>query len=75
MNHTDLEGIIPAVVVPMRPDYSIDFDTFERYLDWVVLQGAVGLAVNVDTGEGPYLSVDERVQIIRTASRVAKWTL
>ena len=71
MNYTDLEGIIPAVVVPMRPDYSIDFETFERYLEWVVSQGAVGLAVNVDTGEGPYLSADERVQIIRTASRVA----
>ncbi len=71
MNHTELEGIIPAVIVPMRSDYSIDFAAFERYLQWVVRQMPVGLAVNVDTGEGPYLSPDERVEVIRTARRVA----
>jgi len=53
MKASDLEGIIPAVIVPMRRDYSIDFEAFRRYLDWVVAQGPVGLAVNVDTGEGP----------------------
>ena len=71
MNHKDLQGIIPAVIVPMREDFSIDFDAFERYLEWVVQQGPVGLAVNVDTGEGPYLTPDERVEVIRTARRVA----
>ncbi len=63
----NLEGIIPAVIVPMRSDYSIDFPAFERYLDWVISLGAVGVAVNVDTGEGPYLSPDERSEVIRTA--------
>ena len=71
MDHQNLVGIIPAVVVPMRADYSIDFAAFERYLEWVVLKGAVGLAVNVDTGEGPYLSADERAEVIRSARRVA----
>jgi 4-hydroxy-tetrahydrodipicolinate synthase len=71
MNHLDLQGIIPAVIVPMREDYSIDFAALERYLEWVVGQGAVGLAVNVDTGEGPYLSSDERVEVIKVARRIA----
>lgn len=71
MNHTDLEGIIPAVIVPMRSDYSIDFVAFERYLEWVVSQAPVGLAVNVDTGEGLYLSSEERIEVIRIARRVA----
>jgi 4-hydroxy-tetrahydrodipicolinate synthase len=71
MKASDLEGIIPAVIVPMRRDYSIDFEAFRRYLDWVVAQGPVGLAVNVDTGEGPYLTPDERVQVIQTAREVA----
>lgn len=71
MNYKDLEGIIPAVVVPMRSDYSIDFEAFAHYLEWVVSQGPVGLAVNVDTGEGPYLTVDERVEVIRVAKRTA----
>ncbi|MGB8252248.1 MAG: dihydrodipicolinate synthase family protein [Anaerolineaceae bacterium] len=71
MKPNDLEGIIPAVVVPMRSDYTIDFNVFEKYLEWVINQGPVGLAVNVDTGEGPYLTPDERFEIIRTARRVA----
>ncbi|MGA9398564.1 MAG: dihydrodipicolinate synthase family protein [Anaerolineaceae bacterium] len=71
MKPNDLEGIIPAVVVPMRSDYTIDFNVFEKYLEWVINQEPVGLAVNVDTGEGPYLTPDERFEIIRTARRVA----
>ncbi len=71
MTSLNLEGIIPAVIIPMRPDYSVDFEAFERYLDWMVALGVVGLAVNVDTGEGPYLTPDERSQVIRVARRVA----
>ena len=71
MHSSDLIGIIPAVVVPMRADYSIDFPAFRRYLEWVVSQNPVGLAVNVDTGEGPYLTPDERIQVIQTAKEVA----
>jgi 4-hydroxy-tetrahydrodipicolinate synthase len=37
----------------------------------VISQGPVGLAVNVDTGEGPYLTADERAEVIRTAREVA----
>jgi 4-hydroxy-tetrahydrodipicolinate synthase len=67
----NLKGIIPAVIVPMRKDYSIDFEAFTIYLEWAVSQGVVGLAVNVDTGEGPYLTSTERVKIIRAAKEVA----
>jgi 4-hydroxy-tetrahydrodipicolinate synthase len=71
MDHQDLIGIIPAVIVPMRADYSIDYAAFELYLEWVLHHGPVGLAVNVDTGEGPYLTVEERAEVIRTARKVA----
>src|SRR3990172_6349505 len=71
MQTLNLEGIIPAVIVPMRQDYSIDFTAFRRYLEWVIIQGPVGLAVNVDTGEGPYLTPEERVQVVHTARAVA----
>src|SRR5574340_1775737 len=67
----NLNGLIPAVVVPMRKDYSIDFPAFERYLSWIVGLEPVGLALNVDTGEGPYLTPDERSEIIRTARKMA----
>lgn len=71
MNQLNLNGIIPAVIVPMRPDYSIDFEAYRRYLEWVISQGPVGLAVNVDTGEGPYLTPDERREVIRVTGEVA----
>ncbi len=68
----NLAGLIPAVIVPMRSDYSIDFAAFERYLEWMVGLGPVGLAVNVDTGEGPYLTFDERIEIIRATRKIAR---
>jgi 4-hydroxy-tetrahydrodipicolinate synthase len=68
---TDLNGIIPAVIVPMGEDFTMDIPAFRRYLEWVISQGPVGLAVNVDTGEGPYLTADERAEVIRTAREVA----
>ncbi len=71
MGKLNLEGIIPAVIVPMRADYSIDFPAFRQYLDWMITQGPVGLAVNADTGEGPYLTSEERAEVIHTARQVA----
>lgn len=71
MQNINLAGIIPAVIVPMRADYQIDFPAFRHYLEWVVSQNPVGLAVNVDTGEGPYLTAEERFQVIQTAREVA----
>src|SRR5215207_1073685 len=68
---TDLNGIIPAVIVPMGEDFTMDIPAFRRYLEWIISQGPVGLAVNVDTGEGPYLTADERAEVIRTAREVA----
>jgi len=71
MKAINLKGIIPAVIVPMRSDYSIDIDAFRRYLDWVISMKPVGLAVNVDTGEGPYLTSDERIQVVQIAREAA----
>ena len=70
LTYKDLEGIIPAVIVPMREDYSIDYPAYEAYLEWVIAQGAAGLAVNVDTGEGAYLTPEERSQVIRITRQV-----
>lgn len=71
MQAKDIEGIIPAVIVPMRADYSIDYDAYRTYLRWMVGLGPVGLAVNVDTGEGPYLTAQERAEVIRVTREIA----
>lgn len=60
----DLDGLIPATVLPMHADGSIDEPALRAYIRWVVDQGPVALAINVDTGEGPHLTHDEKVQIL-----------
>jgi len=62
-------GLIPATITPMDENAQIDTDAYDEYLKWIVKQGVVGLAVNVDTGEGPTLSPDERVTLLEIARR------
>jgi 4-hydroxy-tetrahydrodipicolinate synthase len=66
----DLDGLIPATVLPMHDDGSIDESSLRRYIGWVVEQGPVGLAINVDTGEGPHLTHDEKVRILQVVRDV-----
>jgi 4-hydroxy-tetrahydrodipicolinate synthase len=61
----NLDGLIPATVLPMHADGSIDEPALRRYIGWVVEQGPVALAINVDTGEGPHLTHDEKVRILQ----------
>jgi 4-hydroxy-tetrahydrodipicolinate synthase len=66
----NLDGLIPATVLPMHADGSIDEDGLRRYIRWVADQGPVALAINVDTGEGPHLTHDEKVRIIQVVREV-----
>ena len=66
----DLDGLIPATVLPMHADGSMDEPALRRYIAWVVEQGPVALAINVDTGDGPHLTHDEKVHILRVVREV-----
>jgi 4-hydroxy-tetrahydrodipicolinate synthase len=70
MKHVDLRGIIPAIVTPMTKDGDLDLPALRRYTQWLVEQGPVALAVNVDTGEGPHLTPDEKRQTLETVAEV-----
>ena len=71
MTSLNLRGIIPAVVLPMTEDYQPDLPAFKRYLEWLIPQGPVALAINVDTGEGPHLTPAEKRQVLEAAVEVA----
>ncbi len=71
MRNVDLRGIIPAIVTPMTPDGELDLVALRRYVNWVVEQGPVALAVNVDTGEGPHLTTDEKRLTLETVKEAA----
>jgi len=66
----NLDGLIPATVLPMHDDGSIDEPALRAYIAWVVEQGPVALAINVDTGEGPHLTHDEKVRILQVVGEV-----
>ena len=66
----NLDGLIPATVLPMHADGSIDEAGLRSYIGWIAHQGPVALAINVDTGEGPHLTHDEKVQVIGIARDV-----
>jgi dihydrodipicolinate synthase/N-acetylneuraminate lyase len=66
----DLNGLIPATVLPMRADGSIDESALRSYIGWIAGQGPVALAINVDTGEGPHLTHDEKVRVLHVVREV-----
>ena len=66
MQALDLAGIIPATVTPMTEDLQVDVDALRSYMEWLLDQGVHGVAVNVDTGEGPQLDPAERLLVVET---------
>jgi 4-hydroxy-tetrahydrodipicolinate synthase len=66
----NLNGLIPATVLPMHADGSIDEPALRSYIGWIVRQGPVALAINVDTGEGPHLTHDEKLRVLQIVREV-----
>jgi len=72
MKQLNLAGMIPAAIMPMTADFAPDYDAFARYLEWLIAENAVALAINMDTGEGPQLSIVERRHAVETAVTVSQ---
>lgn len=70
----NLKGMVPAAVLPMTVDYQLDYGAYARYLEWLIAENAVSLAINMDTGEGPQLTVEERRRAAEVAVEVAAGT-
>jgi len=66
----NFDGLIPATVLPMHADGSIDEAGLRSYIGWIAQQGPVALAINVDTGEGPHLTHDEKVRVLGIVDEV-----
>lgn len=60
----DLKGLTPAIILPMHEGGEPDEQGLRRYVRWVSEQGPVALAVNVDTGEGPHLTHQEKLRVL-----------
>jgi dihydrodipicolinate synthase/N-acetylneuraminate lyase len=68
----NLNGLIPATVLPMHEDGQIDEAALRSYIGWIAGQGPVALAINVDTGEGPHLTHDEKIRVLRIVREVTE---
>jgi 4-hydroxy-tetrahydrodipicolinate synthase len=54
----------------MLDESRLDLDAMPPYVERLVDAGAIALAVNVDTGEGPHLTHDEKVRILQVVNDV-----
>lgn len=70
---TNFHGLIPAMAVPFRPDFSIDEQELASFARWLAAQpGVVGMMSNGHTGEVFSLTPRERADVTRiVASAVA----
>jgi 4-hydroxy-tetrahydrodipicolinate synthase len=63
-----LHGVIPAPILPFTTDLRIDFESFERALDYITVPAGVrALVCNGHAGETASLTPAERGQVIAAA--------
>jgi 4-hydroxy-tetrahydrodipicolinate synthase len=69
----DFNGIIPAIAVPFRSDYSIDEAELRRFAAWLAQRkGIKALMTNGHTGEVFALTARERVDVTRITADAVK---
>jgi 4-hydroxy-tetrahydrodipicolinate synthase len=69
---SQLSGYAPALPTPFSPFGAIDFETFERFCELQIKEGATALVVCGTTGEAPTLSSGEHRELITLAVGVAR---
>ncbi len=73
MRTLDLNGLIPATLTPMTDGYDVDERALKNYIRWILrFDGLKAVAVNMDTGEGPHLTGDEKKSIVALWKRETK---
>ncbi|HUH87494.1 MAG TPA: 4-hydroxy-tetrahydrodipicolinate synthase [Pusillimonas sp.] len=61
------QGSMVALVTPMHPDGSLDFDAYKKLIDWHASEGTDALVVVGTSGESPTVSMEEHAELIRVA--------
>jgi len=65
-------GIYPAALVPFDENGKIDFNTWEKYIDFLISKGVHGLFLLGTNGEGPLLELSEKKELLRSAIEVCE---
>lgn len=60
-------GVATALATTMMEDGSIDFDSYERLVNFQLENGINALIVSGTTGEGSTLTMDEKIELLKLA--------
>ena len=72
MGRLKFEGAWTALVTPFTEEKEIDWERFQKNIEFQISQKITGLLLVGTTGESPTLDWDEHVQIIRNCMDVAR---
>lgn len=65
-----LAGVYAAVVTPLQADYTLDLDGLTSLLAFLAQRGCDGALLMGTTGEGPSLSTQERLELMRASASI-----
>lgn len=65
-------GVFAAIVSPLNDDETIDLESLERLVEWVIKGGVKGIFVGGSIGEGAALLDKERARLVRGAVKFAR---
>jgi 4-hydroxy-tetrahydrodipicolinate synthase len=66
--HEDVRGAITPLVTPFHPDGALDLESVGRLIEWQLERGTHAISVGGSTGEPTSQTVEERIQVMRTAA-------
>jgi dihydrodipicolinate synthase/N-acetylneuraminate lyase len=65
-------GVMPAMTTPFDGNSAVDHAFLAQHAAWLLGNGCTGLVMLGSLGEGATLEPDEKIEILKTAVRVAK---
>jgi len=67
-----LEGVIPALILPVNEKGKINFKLLEKQATYLISAGVNGLFINGTTGEGAWLTTDEKVEAFKVVKEISE---
>ncbi|HUX12847.1 MAG TPA: dihydrodipicolinate synthase family protein [Spirochaetia bacterium] len=64
-------GVFSLLLTPFREDKSIDWDSYEQYVEWQIGTGPQGLFAVCGSSEMKWLTEAERIELARRAVKIA----
>lgn len=68
---TKFQGSFPALITPFTSSGVVDFDRFQKFVDWQIKEGSHGLVPAGTTGESPTLTHEDHKLVIKLCVEVA----